>query len=72
VAVKVNDESDLSLFADLLNESLYGYYLRTILILLSDIPVSIEIFPSQISAVVTEHNPIRIHHWNDIDDIIFQ
>lgn len=43
MAMKVNDEPDLSLFAYLLNEGLNSYDLWTILIFFSYIPIPIQI-----------------------------
>jgi hypothetical protein len=72
MTVKVDNEPNLSLLAYLLYKSLDGYNLGTILIFFRGIPISIQIFPCQISPVVAEDDAIRINHRNDIDDIIFQ
>lgn len=45
MAMKVDNEPNLSLFADLLYEGLDGYNLRTILIFFRGIPISIQILP---------------------------
>lgn len=72
VSVKVNDEPYLSLFAYLLNKCLDWCHLRTILIFLCDVPVSIEILACQVCPVMSENNSIRIDHRHNVNYVIFQ
>lgn len=71
VSVKVDDESYLSLFAYLLDKCLYWCHLRTILVFLCDVPVSIEILACQVCPVMAENNSIGIDHGHNVDYVIF-
>ena len=70
--VKINNESDVSLFAYLLYEIFDRTYFRTVEVFVSRIPFSIKILSCQICSIMPENNPIRVHHRNNINNIIFE
>lgn len=71
VPVKIQNEPYFSLLADILNERFDAHNFRTTLIFFSDIPFSIKILTCQISSIVSEHDPVWIHHRNHVKHKIF-
>lgn len=70
--MKIKNEPDLPLLAQLLNKCFDRSHLRAILILFSDIPLTVEILTHQVASVMSKDHTINIHHRNHIDHIIFE
>ena len=70
--VKIDDKPDLPLLTNLLEEGLNADHLRTIHILLCDIPLPIQILPHQVTSITAIDNPIHIHHRDHINLIVLQ
>lgn len=72
VAMEVQNEADLSLFADLLDESFDGCDFRAVGVFLSGVPFSVEVLAAEVGAIVAIDHTVGIDHWNDIDHVVLQ
>jgi len=72
VAVQIQNEPYFTLFANLLYECLDSSDLWAIYIFLSCVPFSIKILAWKICSIVSKDNSVRIHHWNNIYNVIFK
>lgn len=72
VAMEVQDESNISLPADLLDEGFDGCDFRAVCVLLSSVPFSVEVLTAKVGAIVAVDHAVRIDHWNHINHVVLQ
>ena len=69
--MQVQNESDLTLFADFVEKVFYAGDFWANRIFLARVPLSIQIFTCKIRSVMTVNDTIDIYHWNNIKYVVF-
>lgn len=71
VPMQVQNESDLTLFTDLVEKVFYTCDFRANRIFFARVPLSIQVFTCKIRPVMAINDTIDIYHWNNIKYVIF-
>jgi hypothetical protein len=69
--MQVQNESDLTLFTDLVEKVFYACDFRANRIFFARVPLSIQVFTCKIRPVMAINDTINIYHWNNIKYVIF-